>query len=809
MKKKWIRYTVRAIIAFALTWLLLLTIAFFYVKINEQKIISSIQVSLSEKIAGKIDFDALTIDLFRNFPGISIDVKHLHVRDSSFARHGKELLAVGEVSMGFGLLDLLVGKKAPKYLTLSNGTIFLFADSAGYKNWNILKAQGKSQSRQKLTLKKVRFKNMNAFFQDIAKRKFYNVWFEKMKCGIQDNDESIDFEFDNKGVIKSAYFNTLQGSYLTNKRLICELDIHYDRRLKSLSFRNEIVRLNRQPYRVSGDFFLANEPHFNLTIRTASLSLKEAASIFPLRAATKINKFELSKPLKKLEAIISGKMKYLSFPLAKISFTVTDATLRIDSTTFDHCSFDAFFQNEIDSSKRRDDRNSYLQFTKVRSEWEKNSFDSKNITIYNLIHPYLRCNVHTVFDLGQLEKAIASRPLDFNSGGGEATLNYAGPLETRADTVYELNGVVRIKNGDITYNPRNLEFKKTDIDLNFTNRGDLLVKRMNTVVNDNKIEINGRVDDFLNFFNNDPSKAVFNWNIYSPSIDISRLRSSLRRSTAVKKKQRGYSFFERLNNKIDRLFDACNAYLDIQADKVIYKNFAAAKVKGHLSLTNDEVKMDNFSLLHAGGSIHLDAFSRDNGNTNNVSLQSKMNNVDVKELFASFNNFGMESLTSRNISGLFSADINLTSMLDANGNLYKPANRGFVDFSLKNGRLENFTPLMEIDNHFLQKRDLSDVRFAELKDRLDLNGNDIHVNRMEISSTAVNMYVEGTYSFGSNTDLSIQIPLKRQNKDQEIAPRNKGLSAKTGLSVFLRAKDDKDGKIKITYDLFGRFRNNK
>ena len=29
------------------------------------------------------------------------------------------------------------------------------------------------------------------------------------------------------------------------------------------------------------------------------------------------------------------------------------------------------------------------------------------------------------------------------------------------------------------------------------------------------------------------------------------------------------------------------------------------------------------------------------------------------------------------------------------------------------------------------------------------------------------------------------------------------------MSVFLRAKDDKDGKLKFSYDLLGRFRNKK
>ena len=805
MPKKWIRYITKTVIAFAALWILLLAIAFVYIELNKEAIVSSVRVSLNKKITGAIDFKSLTIDLFNNFPGISIDVKNVHIKDSLFNRHRKELLSANVISMGFGLIDLVFGRKTPKYVTISNATLLFFADSTGQKNWHILR-KGESRS-SKLPLKKIKFKNVNAFFQDVSKQKFYNMWFEKMKCNLEDHINTIDVQMEVKGTIKSAFFNTKQGSYLTNKKLVCELKMAYERPLKKISFKNENVRLNRQSYRVTGDFYFDHQPRFTLIIRAPSVALKEAASIFPQRTATKIGKFELSKPLGKLEAFVSGEMKYRSFPLAKISFVVSDATLKISPTSFQRCSFNAFFQNEIDSSKPRDDRNSLLRFANVRGEWEQNPFDGKTVTVYNLIHPYLKCDIHTVFDLARLEKAIGSRRLDFNGGKGEASVNYAGPLETRADTSYELVGNINIHNGDITYNARKLDFKQTDIDLKFMRGGDLVVKRMNTVLNNNKIEISGRVDNFLNFFNTDPSKAVFNWDIYSPSIDVSKLRSSLRRSVALTKSKQGYSFFERLNNKIDRLFDACNAYLDVKADEVIYKNFTARKVKGYLTLTNDIVKLSDFALSHAGGFIQLNAFSKDNGNNNDLSLQSKMQGVDVKELFAAFNNFGMEALTSRNISGTFSADVNLTSMLNANGDLLKAANRGYVDFSLKNGRLENFRPLMDIDNNFLQKRDLSDVRFSELKDRLDLDGEDIHVNRMEIRSTAVSMYVEGTYSFGANTDLSIQIPLKDQKKDRVIAPQNKGVKAKTGLSIFLRAKDDKDGKLKITYDLFGRFRN--
>jgi hypothetical protein len=805
MKRKWIEYVFKALIAFVCGWFILLAAALIYIKVNKQKIVASVQASLTKKVSGSISFADFTIDPFHNFPGVSIDVKDFHLRDSFFQNHQHELVYAQHVYLGFGILELLTGKKVPKYVRVSESKIFFFADSAGNKNWNILK-ESQSQASNKMDLKKVTFRNTNFFFEDDKKSKFFNIWFEKMKGTISDKGDHIQFEIDCNGLIKNSSFNTKRGSYLTNKKIVGEWEVFYDRHQKKISLKNQIVRLDRQPYRVTGDFFLDSDPRFALSIKTNNLSLKEAATIFPAATAKKIANYQLSKSLQKVEAVLSGKMKYLYYPLAKISFSVKDASLAVSPTRFDHLSFNGFLENEIDSSKLRDDYNTFLQFTDVDGEWEKTRFSSKKLTVYNLIHPYLRCDIHAKFDLVQLERAIASPRLDLNNGTGEANLDYAGPLETKADTVYKLNGVITINNGDITYNPRNLNFRNTDIELFFAN-GDMNVRKMKTVVNDNAISITGRLDNFLTFFNSDPSKAIFDWHIYSPDLDISKLRSSLHRKAAAKNKH-GYSFFDRLNNKIDRLFDDCSADLTIQADKLVYKKFSAGNVKGRLALTNELIRLDNFSLSHAGGIIYVNASSKDNGNRSDLAIHSKMENVNVKELFRSFNNFGLHSLTSENISGNFSADINLTSMLDANNDLYQEANRGYVDFSLMNGRLVNFAPLMEIDNKFLQKRNLSDVSFAELKDRLDLNGNDVNINRMEIRSTAVNMYIEGVFSFANNTDLSIQVPLHGQKKNQTETPENKGVNAKTGMSVFLRAKDDKDGKLKINYDMFGKFRKN-
>jgi hypothetical protein len=81
---------------------------------------------------------------------------------------------------------------------------------------------------------------------------------------------------------------------------------------------------------------------------------------------------------------------------------------------------------------------------------------------------------------------------------------------------------------------------------------------------------------------------------------------------------------------------------------------------------------------------------------------------------------------------------------------------------------------------------------------------------MAINSTVLTLFLEGIYGLNNNTDISIQVPLKNlKKKDEEARPEYISGDAKGGMSVFLRAAADKDGKIKIKYDPLKRLKGNK
>ena len=66
------------------------------------------------------------------------------------------------------------------------------------------------------------------------------------------------------------------------------------------------------------------------------------------------------------------------------------------------------------------------------------------------------------------------------------------------------------------------------------------------------------------------------------------------------------------------------------------------------------------------------------------------------------------------------------------------------------------------------------------------------------------MYVEGLYDLkGDSTDLVIQVPLSNLKKRKpDYVPENKGLDAKTGMSVYVRAKSGKGNEIDFQVGLF-------
>ncbi len=196
-----------------------------------------------------------------------------------------------------------------------------------------------------------------------------------------------------------------------------------------------------------------------------------------------------------------------------------------------------------------------------------------------------------------------------------------------------------------------------------------------------------------------------------------------------------------------------------------------------------------------------------NNNYNAAAANIYLSDINVQKLFYAFENFGMKSLTSDNIRGVLNTTTHLKLGIDGNGNLVKNSMLGNLQFSLKKGALKDFEPMKNIQKIIFKNRDFANIEFAELKDTLKIKKGEVFIPRMEIQSNVLSLFVEGIYSFGNNTNISIQVPLSNLKKrDEDYEVKNKGAKRKAGASVYLRAKGADDGSVKIGLDVFKKLR---
>lgn len=243
--------------------------------------------------------------------------------------------------------------------------------------------------------------------------------------------------------------------------------------------------------------------------------------------------------------------------------------------------------------------------------------------------------------------------------------------------------------------------------------------------------------------------------------------------------------------------------LSLQAKQLLYKKFAATGIRTSLELNDDAINIKSMALEHAGGTIEANGSLRNEIASNPFSFKATLRHVNVSTVFNAFNNFGQQAIAANNIQGSLDASIDLKGEVTEKLLLIPDSTRGQIDFNLKQGRLIDFEPVQKISETVFKHRNFSDIQFADLHDQFTISGHLITINRMEIRSTVMTMFVEGTYDVKKGADLSIQVPLSNlKNKNGEVLPENQGTDSKTGVSARLRAKTGDDHKLHISWDPF-------
>jgi len=809
-----LKYTARAFGILLGVLFLIYILVFIYVSANKRGIINQVTQEIGKKLNGNISIGDVELSFFRTFPRVSVLLHKLSITDTMFAQHRHPLFLGEEVYAELSIMKLIKKEPSVNGLKIKRAAIYLFTDTSGYTNTYLFgskkdSSSGKEGTNKKPELQSIVLNDVQITIDDKQKAKLHDISVRNLAINLDDGDIKTVFSAKANMLIHNLAFNLPAGSFIKEKKFEGTFDFTYDKKLDQLQFDSIDIKIADHPFNMSGRFDLKGpDPQFTLKIHTRRLLYSLAKTLLTNKIATALSIVDVDEKLD-ADANISGPLKG-GEPLIYVTWAVKKSHLITPFFDFDDASFTGFYTDEVDAGKPRRDPNSKIVLNNFSASWYGLPVSSGNIEILNLYEPVLICDLASNFPLTTLSDIIGSKVLQLQSGDGSINLTYKGPFEKNNNTNSFLNGLITFKNAAVLYEPRNVELKNVNGLLVIKN-SDVFVENLQCIVLNNKIVMNGQAKNLLTLVNTDPNKVNIDWNIYSPVLNLSAFTYLLKSGKKISSNKSPESKLRKVATSIDAALDQGSLNVSLKASKLLYKKFEATDAIANVSLLQDRYAINKVRMDHAGGHLDLSGTLvslRENYHQAKVNVL--LDNVDVNKVFSAFNNFGQDGIKAQNLEGKLNAKVSATVELDNDGKAYPNSIESVIDFSLKNGALNNFEPVKKIQSFIFKKRDFDNIRFAELKDRLEISNQEIRINRMEIESTVLSIYVEGIYSMKGATDMSIQIPLSNLKKHgADYIPANTGAGKKPGTSLFIRGRPGPDGSIQFKPDLFNRYKKSK
>ncbi|WP_207425837.1 AsmA-like C-terminal region-containing protein [Pedobacter sp. SYSU D00535] len=793
-----IKLALKIVVALVALVLLLWVGVASYVNTHKEQVLEAVTAQLNENITGELTIESMEPAFLKGFPGISVSLKNVLLRDSLYDEHHHDLLKAAEVFVDVNIFSILKGNPRIRNISVSNGRIYLFTDEEGYSNTRLFKAKPGTQTNQKSDRKisSMNFKNVVVIYENKLKSKYFRFFVRKFAGDIDYKGSNWTARADLATKAESLTFNTARGSFISNMELRTTLKLRYDKAKHQLFIPEQALKLNKDELLVGGTFDLnERSPMFNLRIRAKRIAYKNAVSMLSTNLHPKLSKYNISGQMA-VDVRIQGKLKGRNIPLVKAGWTVKNAEVFVLGERISNCSFTGTFTNELDPKLPRLDPNSGIGLKSVKGTWSSIPFTAAKVNVINLSQPVFQGHFKSNFPLTRINALSGSQTFAISSGQASLDLVYKAALLQKSKVEPYIYGAVNLRAGAFTYLPRKLRFRNVHGTIQFKGQH-LALKNIGVNTAQSRLTLNGFINNFVNLYYTDPKKMVFDLKVTSPQINLIEYLSFLGRRQAARSASGSRRSTARLFRQLDQVLEQSNIHLAINVNRLHYKRFNASHINSDVLLRESGISIKNIGLSHAGGSLTLQGEIDQRGNSNEFSLTSKINRVDVKKLFYAFEDFGQDALTHENLKGLFYARSSIRGTIRENGQIVPRSIHGKVTFDFQNGSLINFEPMQKIGNFAFPNRNFSDISFSQLENTLEIQGSKIIIPPMTIRSSVLNLFVSGVYNLNEGTNISLKVPLRNPEKDKNLPDSVQEKRITRGIVLNLSAVDGDNGKVAI------------
>lgn len=802
---RWLKISLKVLAAFIILIVLVWLGAAYYINHNNKKILATILTQLNSNVNGKIEVGSMETTLLKGFPGVSVSLKKVLLRDSLWAQHKHDLLNAADIDVSLNIFSLIGGSININKIGINNAGIYVYTDSAGYSNTSMFKSKTPNapkdpKEQKEFQIKRVDFNNVNLIVDNQRRLKLFHFLVDELKGKIDYPDSGWNGNIKLKTTIKNFAFNTKKGSFLKDKTLNGTLIAHYNNETKAVTIDQERLDIGGDEFYIGAKIDLAkDESAFAINVRADKILYKNIALILSPNISSKLLKFAIDEPIAVVGSIVDDGNKDGTDPKIDVRMTVKNNTVTIPSGQLTNCNFTGTFTNKDTVSKAIGDENSAIRFYALTGDYYNAPLKVDTFSITNLARPLAAGLVTSQFSLEKLNSSLGGETYNFKNGTADLRLYCKADIDNFRFTKPVLSGNVVIKNADITYLPRNMKLVNSSLTLNF-NQKDLNITNSRFQLGKSIVNMNCSIENFLNFYYTDPEKILVNLKLSSPQLNLSEFMFFLGPRKAIKKKPKTNNSIKEVSDQLSAVLEASKIQIQLNVNRATYEKFIAKNLNANISLLGDGIYFNKINVSHAGGNLNLTGNIKQTGSINKFAIKSVINGVNVGEFFHAFDNFGQTSITNKNLRGYLSAKVDASGSMTEKGTMVKRSIYGQVIFNLSKAALVGFEPIEKVGKFAFPNRNLSNIEIPKLDGTLTLNGDKINISPMQVNSSVLNFDVKGIYGLNNGTNIEVDISLRNPKKNEGITDKEElKLARMKGIVLHIRAIEE-EGKLKLKFN---------
>ncbi|MDY6801322.1 MAG: AsmA-like C-terminal region-containing protein [Bacteroidota bacterium] len=752
---------------------------------------------LNDHISAKIDVEKVKFSVLKKFPKASVELENIVVYSPQgyFPKiqefNTDTLFAAQSVFVQFNLTDFLNKNYQITDIHLNRADIRLFIDHLGDANYVFGKQKnGTKKSDFNIDLKGVKITNSKLLYCN-------NVTKTTLITAIDDLDFEGNFSHKNylMEIQSELFINQLEVEgikYFKNKNVQTDLKLNIINKLYQIE--DGILTIENLKFIVAGEINNTGNKQINLLIKGNKLPLRSILHNLPPSVVKDFSSIKGQTGDVSIDLNINGNDINVNRPQIQAGFLVENASIFDKKRNVGIHDF--FVEGSYTNGANKDPVSTQIIFENFNATIKNSQLNGK-LKLTNLYDPQVNAELFTNLNLEDINVFFNVDTIALLSGYAEADINYNGKYAKLKNLqfadLFTPNYSVDLTLSDADFQIKDNPVKLEDINGNIQLYRNLKAQNLSFKIKENDFLINGYISQLFDYFHH---KKMFNVkaSVVSSHINLSQL-SLLFKKDDDKNADPVY----RLPEKV-----ALSLKLDIKNFEV--GKFSATAIRGDLNYKPRMISLHEISFYSMDGYVKAGGVITQKFNHDFlVRMQSRLNQINMYKLFYSFNNFGQEFISNKNLNGNLSGEVFFSSEWNDQLQINKKTIRSENDITIMNGELINFEPLLGLSK-FIDVQELQHIKFSTLKNQITIKDEKVYIPQMDIESSAMNIAASGIHGFDNNFTYRVKVLLsdvisrrlkrsvKRHSEYENVEDDGLGRT-----SLFLLIEGNQDD-YKVKYD---------